>query len=191
MALPTAVERWRPLATQAAAQAGAAEGVTVPVNLVLSIVMVESSGNPLAQARENDGEWSRGLMQVKEATARALGIADSTKLLQPAVGLAVGSRLLAKQLKRYNGAVGPAVAAYNAGTAHYTQAETFTNQPYVDKVLGWLKRAGGAIASPAGVAGIVGAVAVIAMILVAWKSSRGGARSSAGGVTPRTITARW
>jgi len=141
--LASSVERWRPLAQQYAASAGTAYGVFVPVELVLAHVHVESRGNPLAKRKEKDGEWSRGLLQVKEATAKWLGLANTAALLTPSVGLAYGVRYLAYQLKRYGGNPARAAAAYNAGSVRYTagSGEKFVNQKYVDDVLAAMRKA--------------------------------------------------
>lgn len=148
---PGAIERWRPLATDAAVRAGASAGVRLPVDLVLAIVWKESSGNPAAVG---DGGASLGLMQVQKATARELGIQDPRLLFDPRVALLAGSTYLARQLARYGGRVAHAVAAYNAGSARFTQQERFVNQGYVDKVLDYWRRgasaASGAVASAGG-----------------------------------------
>lgn len=141
------VDRYRTLAGSAATRWGRALGVVVPVELVLAIIHAESSGNPQAVRREPDGRVSRGLMQVLEGTARELGVLDPQLLHVPAIGIDAGVHYLAKQLKRYGGSAARAVAAYNAGSARYDERERFVNQAYVDKVLGYLRGAGGAATS--------------------------------------------
>lgn len=134
---PAAIERWRSLATDAASRAGASAGVSLPVDLVLAVVWKESSGNPAAVG---DGGASLGLMQVQKATARDLGIQDPRLLFDPRVALLAGSTYLARQLARYGGRVAHAVAAYNAGSARFTQDERFVNQGYVDRVFEYWRR---------------------------------------------------
>jgi len=115
--------------------ASARYGVTVPRELVLAVIGIESHGDTMAVRREGDGALSRGLMQVKESTARELGLKDPLQLHLPDVGVHYGTAYLAKQLTRYGGRIPTAVAAYNAGSARYTQQERFINQGYVDKVM--------------------------------------------------------
>ena len=143
---PVLVERWRPLAAQAAARASRRHGVTVPVDLVLAVVQRESmpAGNP---ASVGDNGRSFGLMQVKDTTAAEMGLASPRLLLSPAVGLAYGADYLGRQLARYGGRVPHAVAAYNAGSARFDERERFTNQRYVDHVLDALRN-GAAAALP-------------------------------------------
>lgn len=175
-----AASAWRGAAERAAAAASRAFGVTVPVDLVLAIVAAESSGNPAAVRREPDGRISRGLMQVLEGTARELGFRKPLELHVPAVGLEAGSRYLAKQLSRYGGRQAQAIAAYNAGTASYTDSarEHFRNQAYVDKVAAARRHlaSGGAVgaASTWALAGVVGLVVLLA--LMQRRRRRGSAR---------------
>lgn len=128
-------DRFRALAASSAARWGRALGVTVPVGLVLAIIRKESSGRPEATRREPDGRTSRGLMQVLDDTARELGLSNPQLLYTPWIGIDVGTHYLAKQLARYGGRIPHAVAAYNAGTARFTEQEEFRNQRYVDDVL--------------------------------------------------------
>jgi len=126
------------------------------------VIASESAGDPAAAARTSAGDYARGLMQVREATARALGLKDPRQLHDPYVGVRYGVHYLAQQLDRYAGRVAPAVAAYNAGTARYTEAERFVNQSYVDRVTRWLQRA-----MPAGIAAgglALGALAVALLL---------------------------
>ena len=124
--------------------------------LVQAMVTIESAGNPWAMRYEPGYTWlipyshplvseqteltqqrtSWGLMQVMGATARELGC-DAPYLAclcAPAVGLEFGCRYLARQLKRYDGDVQDAVAAYNAGSARRNREGQYVNEAYVRKV---------------------------------------------------------
>lgn len=157
------------IATWAAHWAGVYR-VAVPPQLVQAVIEVESDYQPTAWRRESDGELSRGLMQVKESTARALGLADPQALFEPAVAIAYGTKYLAQQLAHYSGSIPRAVAAYNAGSARYTEQEEFVNQGYVDKVIAALRRIGrgGAVPLILGAAGL-GAALLIARAFGAWR----------------------
>ena len=166
--LPAAVERWRPLATQAAAHWGSQLGVNVPVAAVLGIIAKESHGDPNAFNRSDPG-GSRGLMQVGAATASDLGITNQASLFTPSVGVWIGTHYLAKKLKAYGGQLAPAVAAYNAGSARFGQDERYVNQGYVDEVIAWIARAASAVTShPAATGGgllLLGGLALLAFAL--------------------------
>lgn len=90
----------------------------VPADLLRALARHESGFRPTAVSEANrNGTRDRGLMQINEATAQALGL-DQTRLLEPAYNIAAAAKLLA-QLKRE---LGPRfspytwVAAYNAGS---------------------------------------------------------------------------
>jgi soluble lytic murein transglycosylase-like protein len=119
------------LAAAAAARWSSIYSVTVPPELVLAIIGIESHGDTNAVGAAGE----LGLMQVMPDTARALGLADPHKLATPEIGVDYGTKYLAQQLERYAGKIPHAVAAYNAGSARFTQGERFVNQSYVDKVI--------------------------------------------------------
>jgi soluble lytic murein transglycosylase-like protein len=160
--------------TSAPPRAGGARfGVTVPVDVVLAIVMKESSGNPQAKRTEPDGRISRGLMQVLEGTARELGVANPLTLFQPTVGIDAGVHYFAKQLRRYGSNVGHAIAAYNAGTAYVGKATgKYKNQSYVTSVLKWLEqlKSPGQATAPAGRAAQLVPVVLIGAAI--WAATR-------------------
>lgn len=85
---------------------------------------------------------SFGLMQVMGQVAREQGLGEKflTALCDPEIGLNAGCRHLADKLRRYNGHVPSALAAYNAGTARrMLPGGPFANQRYVDEVLARLE----------------------------------------------------
>ncbi len=135
--------------------AAAAHGL--PARLVRAVVLVESSGRPLVKRYESAFRWtdlslmrpigftdaqerefqktSWGLMQIMGATARSLGfVGRPNDLMQIRTNLEYGCRLLAKNLRRYNGDERKAAAAYNAGCAKVEPDGRFKNQAYVDRI---------------------------------------------------------
>lgn len=133
-------------------------------DLVRAIIEVESGGDPLAMRFEPEWRWhldvtipgvskaternqqatSWGLMQVMGTVAREHGFLGQfmSALCDPAMGLDYGCRHLSKMMRRYEGSVWHAVAAYNAGTAKLDVSGRFVNQAYVDKVRVALETAG-------------------------------------------------
>lgn len=76
--------------------------------LVKAVVKAESNFDSGCVSKAG----ARGLMQVLPATAAEMDIYD---LFDPAQNIAAGSRYLQKMLKRFNGDLDLALAAYNAG----------------------------------------------------------------------------
>lgn len=82
------------------------------------------------------GSRSYGLCQIKKSTARLMGYAGSGKDLQtPQINAHYAGLYLRYQLYRYNGDVGCAISAYNAGTCRHNAKGLILNRKYVEKVL--------------------------------------------------------
>lgn len=109
----------------------AARRYDLPADLIKAVIQVESNFNPMAVSAAG----AKGLMQLMDATAAALGIKDS---FDPAQNIEGGAAYLRRMLDRY-GQVSLALAAYNAGPGAVDRhggippyAET---QAYVRRVL--------------------------------------------------------
>lgn len=101
--------------------------------LILAVVMEESGGDP--QARSPKG--ATGLMQLMPGTAAEVGVSDATS---PSQNLHGGSAYLAQMLRKYEGKLDIALAAYNAGPGNVDKAggqipDFKETQRYVKRVL--------------------------------------------------------
>jgi peptidoglycan DL-endopeptidase CwlO len=113
------------------AAAGAKYGV--PADLLAAVARAESGFDPTARSSAG----AIGLMQIMPGTARGLGVDPR----DPAQAVDGAARLLARGLKKYDGSVPLALAAYNAGpgaVAKYGGIPPYKEtQAYVRRVLAY------------------------------------------------------
>ena len=86
----------------------AASQFNVDPNLVAAMAFKESRFNPTAVSWRG----AQGILQLMPKTAKSLGVTDSFDAKQNILG---GTKYISQLLKRFNGNVEMAVAAYNAG----------------------------------------------------------------------------
>ena len=109
----------------------AAELTALDPALIISVIKVESNGDPRAVSPAG----AKGLMQLVDSTATDYGVSE---VFDPEQNIQAGSRFLKAQLDRF-GSLRLALAAYNAGPENvkrYGGVPPFTEtQAYVDKVI--------------------------------------------------------
>lgn len=101
----------------------------VPLSLALSVIQVESTGNPLALSQGN-----YGLMQVRFNTAKELscGVKKAEDLFNPETNIKCGCAYLHKQKLRYRNWKS-AVVAYNQGSVISDNGNIVLNYKGLDR----------------------------------------------------------
>lgn len=119
----------------------AAKQFSLDPNLIRSFIQTESNWDPNAtrfEAKLNDTSY--GLMQVLLGTAKWVSgnpNLTSAQLLQPSVNILVGSKYIRYLADTWGGNIEDTIASYNAGDVYMTPAGDYTNQSYVNKVMGY------------------------------------------------------
>ncbi len=114
----------------------ASEKYNVDINLLKAIAKAESGFN--AGAVSSAG--AIGVMQLMPSTAKSLGVSNAYNAYENIMG---GAKLIASNIKKYNGDISLALAAYNAGGGNvdkYGGIPPFKEtQNYVKKVMNYYK----------------------------------------------------
>ncbi|MGS0689600.1 lytic transglycosylase domain-containing protein [Shewanella sp. 30m-9] len=117
--------------------ASAAKAYHLEPALIRAVIHAESAFKSAAVSKTG----AQGLMQLMPATAKELGVSDA---FHPEQNIDAGSRYLAQLLKRFNGDISLACAAYNAGASRVDQYNGVPPYPetqaYVERVQILLKR---------------------------------------------------
>lgn len=107
----------------------------LPEGLLSATCFVESSHRVHVVNHKDGGSRSNGVCQIKLETAKYLGFQGTEKeLMDPETNIYWAGVYLSKQLKRYDGNVRQAVAAYNAGRLRLDDKGNIRNQKYVTRV---------------------------------------------------------
>ena len=126
----------------------------IPVSVLKGFTAAESNFNPKAyRAEPHIKDASRGLMQILNRTAQAVGFrGNPEQLFTPVVGLRFGAKYLRGLVAKYPD-LSAAIASYNMGSPRPANKSTpiikklfgepgpgwiYANQPYVDRVAAYI-----------------------------------------------------
>lgn len=98
----------------------------VDEDLVREVVRAESNFNPYAVS----GAGAKGLMQLMDRTAQAMHVRN---VYDPEENLAGGTKYLKNLLDRFDGNIGVALAAYNAGPTRVSRLGITTDEELKEK----------------------------------------------------------
>ncbi|WP_031305336.1 lytic transglycosylase domain-containing protein [Brevibacillus panacihumi] len=98
----------------------------VDEDLVREVVRAESNFNPYAVS----GAGAKGLMQLMDRTAQAMHVRN---VYDPEENLAGGTKYLKSLLERFDGNIGVALAAYNAGPTRVSSLGITTDEELKEK----------------------------------------------------------
>jgi Rod binding domain-containing protein len=125
------LNKWNPLIEKASSL------YNVDKNLISAVIMQESAGNPRAVSPKG----AKGLMQLMDTTAQAMGVSRS---FSPWENIAGGTKYLRLMLDKFGGDEKLAVASYNAGPAAVERYGTVPpyeeTKKYVNAVLDFKQR---------------------------------------------------
>ena len=111
----------------------AAEATNLDPALVLAVMVRESGGDAAAVSHRG----AQGLMQLMPDTAREVGVDDPA---DPAQNLQGGATYLARMIRRYDGDLDLALAAYNAGPGAVDRAGGVPDYPETRAYVAAVKR---------------------------------------------------
>jgi hypothetical protein len=99
----------------------AAKANDIPEALLLAMARGESNFDSGAISKAN----AIGVMQIQwPGTAKQLGILDKNKLFDPCINISAGARYIKYMIKRYQGNIYLAIAAYNYGPGRIKVSST-------------------------------------------------------------------